>query len=304
MRDALAQSVTSYKYDALGRLRCVTFGDGSVVDYSYDSAGNRSRVVRADTSTFTTTIPITGTGPVNLRTLAESAGYNGVSNTSITFTLASNVTITGDPNSGIGIDTGDWSMPHCRTSYTATLILQISGKVRGGGGRGASGATPPPANQAGVGGDAIYCRTPMSITVNSGGEVRAGGGGGGGGSGWWNIDLEFASPGGGGGGGFPNGSGGAGGGPAPPQVGQPGVNGTTSGGGAGGAAWDPSTGGAGGAGGGIASTGANGVVNANSPGEGYAFRAASAGAAAGFAIRKNGHTVPVTNNGTISGTVG
>ena len=37
----------SYTYDSLGRVRSVTYADGSTVNYTYDQAGNRVQVVRA-----------------------------------------------------------------------------------------------------------------------------------------------------------------------------------------------------------------------------------------------------------------
>src|SRR5689334_4260114 len=60
---------------------------------------------------FNQTIQVTGTGPINLRTLANNAGYNGAQNATITFQVASGVTISGSAGStstggGRGIDTG------------------------------------------------------------------------------------------------------------------------------------------------------------------------------------------------------
>lgn len=37
---------TTYKYDALGRVIEVDYPDGSIVQYTYDAAGNRTRTVR------------------------------------------------------------------------------------------------------------------------------------------------------------------------------------------------------------------------------------------------------------------
>lgn len=40
----LAGSV-SYQYDVLGRVTKVSYGNGTVITYTYDAAGNRSSVV-------------------------------------------------------------------------------------------------------------------------------------------------------------------------------------------------------------------------------------------------------------------
>ena len=36
----------TYTYDALGRLKTVTFADGSTITYAYDSAGNRTTLTQ------------------------------------------------------------------------------------------------------------------------------------------------------------------------------------------------------------------------------------------------------------------
>jgi YD repeat-containing protein len=302
IRSAFADT-TEYVYDTQGRLVLVKFDDGSSVQYSYDDGGNRTQVVRSATTptdTFTATIQITGTTPVNLRTLANAAGYNGAKHAVVTYQLGAAVTLTGAtgaPDGGIAVDGGDW--PY--TLYAISLALQVSGKIRGGGGKGGAGAVPGDGAAGGIGGDAVYCRAPMSITVNSGGEIKSGGGGGGGGGGrFYADDPSFDYAGGGGGGGFPNGAGGLkghnfDGGPGAAD----GSPGTVSGGGAGGAG-ETGGGGAGRQGGGA---GAAGIAGNNGSGAGD-VKTPGAGGAAGYAIRKNGFVVSVTNNGTITGTVG
>lgn len=248
-------------------------------------------------NTYTETIPITGTGPVNLRTLADShtPAYNGVDKTDITWTLDGAVFITGAFN-GDGIDTGVWP-----AAVTHSHELQITGTIRGGGGDGGDGGDGNGALDGGAGGnggDAINCQEDIEIIVNSGGVVEAAGGGGGGGGGG---EHDTGPPpisygGGGGGGGYPNGRGGdAGAGDEPGTAGDPG---TTGGGGLGGAGSD--FGGVGGNGGNINADGSVGLPGEGKDGEG----AGGAAGVKGFAIRKNGHSVPVTNNGTITGTQG
>lgn len=283
----------TYQYDALGRLTQVTYPDGSVVTYEYDAAGNRALVTYPGGPPFSATIAITGAGPVNLRTLANIAGYNGAQDATITFTLANGVTITG-ASGGHGIDTGTWPTG----TQSIDLDLQISGNVYGGGGSGGGGASGvTPADNGGAGGHAINCQVPIDIVVNSGGQVKGGGGGGGGGGGWDNGGLGEERYGGGGGGGFPNGA-----------AGLPGAAaGTTSGGGSGGAGQPGSlghAGGAGGAGGGAATVGVAGTNGSGSTSGGWVRSTRGLGGAAGYAIRKNGNTVGVVNNGTITGTVG
>lgn len=308
-RNAYAQNI-AYTYDALGRVVTVTYPNGSTITYSYDLAGNRIQVVQSDNSGFNQIIQVAGSGPVNLRTLANTAGYDGVQNATIVFEVSSSVSVTGAAGTatsengspgGIAINTGTWpSGP----TLDLTLRIKSGGKVYGGGGAG--GSTPPgswPGRNGGAGGDALNCQHGFKVVVDAGGELRAGGGGAG--SGGTGI-TSWGGPGGGGtlfgrgggaGGGFPNGAGGAGH--------NNGSAGTTSGGGNGGAGGTASgsggsaTGGMGGKGGNAGAAGANGASGSGSSGS----LAGGTGAAAGFAIRKNGHTVTLTNNGTVSGTV-
>lgn len=225
---------------------------------------------------FSTTITIGAqTGTVNLRALADAAGYTGNSNATITFNVTGNVTALAG---GIAIDTGTW--PSATYTIALTLNVQAGVTVAGGGGAGGDGGF----GAAGNGGSAINCQE--NLTITNAGAIRGGGGGGGGGRGqqitppgqFQSVDDPY-SGGGGGGGGSPNGPGG----PGETWADTPGANGaagTTGGGGAGGAGYV-----SGGAGGGY---GANGTASAGPAG------------VAGYAVKKNGKTV--TNaTGTFSG---
>ncbi len=324
-RDNAHAENIQYVYDELGRLTRATYPNGVTVDYSYDAAGNRTQVVRAGGASpppspppggFSATIAITGTGPVNLRALADAAGYTGAQNATVTFTLASGVAIAGAagaPSGGVAVDTGVWPT----TTFAISLTLQISGKIYGGGGVGGAGAGfggqgDAPGEAGGVGGDALYCRLPITLVVNSGGELKAGGGGGGGGGAWRNSFTDPTSyyGGGGGGGGFANGNGGSAGvnNPEGGPESNSGAAGSGVGGGAGGAnggaIGSGRTPGNGGAGGNAASIGASGTAATGTASGTWSKLAPGAGGAAGYAIRKNGHAVSVTNNGTITGTQG
>lgn len=249
-----------------------------------------TRTVTVTPTGFVKTINVTGTGPVNLRSLADAAGYDGAQNANVNFLVGNSITLTGTSASAITIDSGTWPTG----SYTIDLTLSVSGKVRGSGGKGGDAGSGYGAGAAGtVGGDALYCRLPMTVEVSSGGFIQAGGGGGAGAKG----EVQFVSGeprfhgGGGGGGGQPNGAGGTGGvGEDGGASGQPGTAGTPTVAGAGGppGALQAQAGGSG---------GAYGVAGAGLSG-------GAAGGVAGYAIRKNGHVVNVTNNGTITGTQG
>jgi YD repeat-containing protein len=264
--------------------------------FARDAVGNFSAVQSNSFQTsppppFSATIAVTGSAPIDLRALANAAGYNGAQGATITFQVASGVTITGVANGGIALDTGTWPTG----SHAINLTLEISGRVYGGGGNGGVGGNGANVGTAGTaGGDALYARVPLSVVVNPGGELRSGGGGGGGGGGGVaGPPTNNPVAGGNGGGGFPNGTGPGAAGEGTTSAGGAGSGGTSGSGGA--------FGGAGGAGGGPGVAGVTGVTGSSASGP---PRAGGAGGATGFAVRKNGNTVTVTNNGTISGAQG
>jgi YD repeat-containing protein len=278
-----AASAQTYTYDVYGRVTAVAQPNGASSSYTYDSVDNRTAASVTLPGGGTVTINVTAAS--NLRTLANNAGYTGASGVSYQFVVPSGTTIMGSSSGGSGIDTGTWLSG-------VTLTLVVSGNVYGGGGSGGGGAVSA-GGAGGNGGDAVYVQAPIGITINSGGAVEGGGGGGGGGGGQINTKLALTWGGGGGGGGFPNGAAGPGT-PVSDYPGSDGSTGTTSGGGAGGAGGAPA--GNGGNGGGAAASGSAGVADG--------IHAGGAPGAGGYAIRKNGNTVTVTNNGTELGTIG
>lgn len=299
-RPTEAWANSGFEYDALGRLTRATLADGTTVYYRYDAAGNRTQVDASGgpppPTPFNATIQVTAS-PSNLRALADAAGYTGAQPATITFTVPAGVTVSGiagAPNGGVAIDTGTWPTG----AYSLSFTLAVAGNVYGGGGQGGKGAEyyySRPGVAGGMGGDAVLCRTAIQIVVQSGGAI-CGGGGGGGGGGASNFETDifhrYYGNGGGGGGGFPNGLGGA---PGGSDAGS-GNAGTVIGGGAGGAYRYGSPGGVGGGAGNAGMAGTNQRYPSGFPG--------GSGGVAGHAIRKNGNSVPVTNNGTISGAQG
>ena len=41
----MASDTATYTYDSLGRIKTVTFANGTVITYNYDAMGNRTSVV-------------------------------------------------------------------------------------------------------------------------------------------------------------------------------------------------------------------------------------------------------------------
>jgi hypothetical protein len=203
------------------------------------------------------------TGTVNLRSLANAAGYTGASDATYTFNVTGNISAIN--SGGIAIDTGSWP-----AGFTISLTLNIASGlyVTGGGGDGGSNG-----GSGSSGGDAIYVR--QNITIVNSGTIRGGGGGGGSDA----MVSPYKIGKGGGGGGAPNGAGG---------IGSEGSITT----GADGA--DGYSGGAGGSPG-----GGNGGTYATA---GSASGGGTSGGAAGYAIRKNGKTVTYSGSGTLVGT--
>ncbi|WP_162895834.1 hypothetical protein [Novosphingobium sp. THN1] len=60
-----------------------------------------------------------------MRTIADAAGYTGLSDATITFNIPSGVTITGVGNGGIAIDSGTW--PSASYTIALTIVVQNGG---------------------------------------------------------------------------------------------------------------------------------------------------------------------------------
>lgn len=321
-RGAYASGTTYYQFDV------VTFNGGTYIaiqnNFSGQApSGNANATAYWDVmaapgdegapgtppSGFTATINLTSGAAVNLRAAADAAGYTGASDATITFKVPNGVVcrgLGGNPG-GYGIDTGTWPSGY---TIALTLVIESGGIVDGGGGNGGEGGVGFTDGYTGKnGGDAIYLRVNMSggITIDAGGTVRGGSGGGGGGGGRYyetTVGGELQQRtvgGGGGGGGFPNGDGGVGG-PGDFGSGNNGSAGTTAGGGAGGTGGTGcGTGGTGGGDGTAATAGANAT---GTVGDNYYNGTGGVGGSPGYAVRKNGYTATVTNNGTMTGTAG
>jgi YD repeat-containing protein len=101
---------TIYQYDSLNRLTNVNYGNGSVISYTYDPAGNRltySAVVSSDTTppTIAITSPTTGPGYTNTTATINLSG-NASDNVGVTLVTWQNY------SGGLGVATGtnSWSI--------------------------------------------------------------------------------------------------------------------------------------------------------------------------------------------------
>lgn len=157
--------------------------------------------------TLNITIPASTT-TVNLRTLADAAGFDNAVPYIINYTVGGNIYGNGGAAGGgagkHGIDTGSWPAD---AILTLNLIVPTGRIVSGGGGGGGNAGLIP--TSGGNGGDAIYCR--VALNVSNAGTIQGGGGGGRGaqGDGVTEDSYHVRGAGGAGGGGVPYGKGGA-----------------------------------------------------------------------------------------------
>jgi len=225
---------------------------------------------------------------VNLRTLLDAAGFDNDVPTIITYRLNSGVTVTSAASTGTA--TPAWQTGTIGSIHT--VLIYISGAIKGyggaGGQRGTGSSQQSQANgsNGGTGGTAMSFACNSTLVVNSGGSVLAGGGGGGGGGGAYSESGEDATDAQGGDGGLGAGTDAAG-------SGGTGEDNTDSGGRA-----KAGNGGDGGAHGAAGSNGSAATIGNITQGTG------GTGGAGGYAVAKNSNTVTTTNNGTISGTQG
>jgi YD repeat-containing protein len=113
---ALAGNV-SYTYDALNRLTRAAYEDGTVVEYSYDAAGNRTRhVVQAATVNFTLSVTKTGAGAGTVTSIPP--GIDCGATCVASFDSVTSVTLTASPADGSTF--AGWSQTRCGSPLTLT----------------------------------------------------------------------------------------------------------------------------------------------------------------------------------------
>src|ERR1039458_3226174 len=103
-------SAASYSYDSLNRLTNVDYGNGSVISYTYDAAGNRltySGAVANDTiaPSIAITIPTTGSSYTNT---SATINLSGTASDNVGVTLVTWQNLSG----GVGVASGtnSWSI--------------------------------------------------------------------------------------------------------------------------------------------------------------------------------------------------
>ena len=265
----------------------------------------------------------TATKNLNMRSFFNAAGNTATASTVFTLVVDSGINIYSDINGVAALVTGDWPAG-------AVINLVVNGLIAGKGGNAGSGGyamytgSPPYFYSLLNGGNgangysSIEASYDVDILVNASGII-GGGGGGGGGGGNAQESTGYMINGSGGGGAAAYGFRGIGGSADLPPNNQPlpnpGVSATIDVGGLGGAGviWDlpgslPTlTGGTGGTGGNLGQNGTSGTQGNHSSGGTFNnppfISLGGTGGLAGPAINKNGHTVTITNNGTIKGAI-
>ncbi len=112
----------SYSYDSLNRLTNVDYGNGSVISYTYDPAGNRltySAVVSSDTTPPTIVITSPTTGPAYTNSTA-TVNLSGTASDNVGVTLV----IWANDRGGLGTATGtnSWSITGIPLQYGVNNI--------------------------------------------------------------------------------------------------------------------------------------------------------------------------------------
>ena len=245
--------------------------------------GNPMLMGAADPATNFTITTSETTTDFNLRTELDAEGFNNDISSTITYTLEAAVTIGASSDDNPAWQTGTIGDNH-------TLTIHIRGVILGEGGAGgaqtsssSSGCVTP--NNGADGSDAMFFSDvscpDVSMDFYSTTTIKGAGGGGGSGGSAWKEQEEDTYQAFGGAGGRGEGYGGS------AASGSGGENDPPITGGTGG------TGGAFGAAGSAGSSGTDGSCTAGT------------GGASGYAVRKNGNTVTITDGGaTIVGTVG
>ncbi len=132
----------------------------------------RTMMVGGGLGRFTRTIDILASAAmVNLRTLANAAGYLGDRPAVLTLNLAPGVQL------DAGLTFGIWP------DFGHSMTLNVAGNIHGMGGLGGEGGDGMGGYSGGAGGDAIYCTVDAQINVAGTANIKGGGGGGGGGGG-------------------------------------------------------------------------------------------------------------------------